>query len=96
MLSKRSIIVGLVGLNLFLLAAVILSSYELPTAYAQKMGAGGNFIAVTCEVDESYDVFYIVDLSNRRMHAIVPSRTPSGSPQVGATRDLERDFRRGQ
>ena len=35
--SKRSVIVALVGLNLFLLAAMVLSSYSLPAAYAQAV-----------------------------------------------------------
>ena len=41
MLAKRSVLVALVGLNLFLLASLLFNSYSLPTAYAQRAGAAG-------------------------------------------------------
>jgi hypothetical protein len=92
MSSKRSVIVALVGLNLFLLAAMVLSSYSLPAAYAQRMGAGINYISVTCEADLDYDVFYLVDLPNRTLHAFIPARTLDGKLQYVGSRDLARDF----
>ena len=65
--TRRSLIVALVGLNLFLLAALILSSYSPPAAYAQRAPGSWNFIAVTCEVDQAYDAFYLIDLGERRL-----------------------------
>ena len=91
--SKRSIIVALVGLNLFLLAAMVLSTYSLPAAYAQRMGAGINYISVTCEADLDSDVFYLVDLASRRLHAFIPARTLDGKLQYVGSRDLARDFK---
>ncbi|MHC4067289.1 MAG: hypothetical protein ACYSUI_22685 [Planctomycetota bacterium] len=94
--SKRSVIAALVGINLFLLAALILSSYSPPAAYAQRVGGAWNYIAVSCEVDESYDVFYLVDLGDRRLHAFVPSQKQDGSIEYVGSRSLESDFRRSQ
>ena len=94
--TKRSLIVALVGVNLFLLAALLLSSYAPPAAHAQRVGGAWNYIAVSCEVDESYDAFYLVDLSQRRLHAFVPSQQQDGSIEYVGSRSLEADFRRGQ
>lgn len=92
--TKRSIVVALVGINLFLLAALILSSYSLPAAYAQRAGYAANYVTVTCEVDESYDVFYLVDLPTRRLHAFAPSREAQGRLEYMGSRDLHSDFSR--
>jgi len=94
--AKRSIIVALVGINLFLLAALILSSYSPPAAYAQRVGGAWNYIAVTCEVDESYDALYLVDLGDRRLHAFVPSQQQNGSIEYVGSRSLKGDFDRSQ
>jgi hypothetical protein len=85
-----------VGINLFLLAALVLGTYSLPAAYAQRVGNAGNYVAVTCEVEDAYDVFYVVDLPTRRLHAFAPARTAAGGLQYIGSRDLESDFRRGQ
>ena len=92
--SKRSIVVALVGMNLFLLGALILSSYSLPAAYAQRAGYAANYVTVTCEVDESYDVLYLVDLPTRRLHAFLPSREAEGRLEYVDSRDLQQDFSR--
>ena len=94
--TKRTLIVALVGLNLFLLASIILSSYSLPAAYAQRVGAGSNYIGVTCEADEDYDLLYLLDLPERQLHAFAPSRTLDGKIERVANRNLESDFRRGK
>ena len=96
MLSKRGIIAALVGLNLVLLAAILLSVWSPPAAYAQRMGGSGQFIAVTCEADEAHDVLYLVDLPNRTLHAFMPTRQQDGKVQYIGSRDLERDFEGGQ
>jgi len=93
--TKRSIIVALAGINLFLLAALLLSSYSLPAAYAQRAGNSDNYIAVTCEVDESFDVYYVLDLPTRWLHAFAPSREAKGALEYLGSRNLESDFTRG-
>ncbi|MFQ5490881.1 MAG: hypothetical protein ACE5GE_09190, partial [Phycisphaerae bacterium] len=74
----------------------ILNAYSLPAAYAQRVGAGSNYIGVTCEVDEDYDVLYLLDLPERQLHAFVPSRKLDGKLERVASRNLEGDFRRGK
>ena len=94
--TKRSIIVGLVGVNLFLLVALAFSGYSLPAAYGQAGARAYNYLAVTCQVDEDYDVFYVLDLDSRRLHAFAPSRDAKGALQHLAWRDLSRDFGSGR
>ena len=94
--TKRSIIVALVGINLFLLGALVLSSHSLPVAYAQRAGHSNNYLSVTCQVDQGYDVFYIVDLETRQLHAFWPDRAAKGTLKYVGGRDLESDFSRGQ
>ena len=94
--TKRSIIVALVGVNLFLLAALVLGSYSLPAAHAQGIGAGGNYIAVTCQVDKYFDMFYLVDLQDRRLHGFLPTRQLDGTVKWVGSRNLAEDFGRGE
>ena len=94
MLTKRSVVVGLVGLNLFLLAALVLGSYSLPTAYAQAAGRAGEFLCITSGVSgQDYDVLYVLDLPERKLHAFIPT-IPLGQLEYATNRDLEKDFRR--
>ncbi|MCH8251892.1 MAG: hypothetical protein IID36_05505 [Planctomycetes bacterium] len=94
MLTKRSVIVGLVGLNLLLLAGLVLGSYSLPAAYAQAAGRAGEFLCVTCGVTgQDYDVLYVLDLPERKLHAFIPT-IPSGKLEYATQRDLKKDFQR--
>ncbi|GAG39493.1 unnamed protein product, partial [marine sediment metagenome] len=47
MFSKRAAVVILVGVNLLLLAALLIGSYSLPTAFAQSGARAGDFACVT-------------------------------------------------
>jgi len=94
MISKRSIIVALIGLNLFLLIAVVSGSYSLPSAMAQRRGASGDYVAVTCRADPNYDVLYIIDLAERALHCFVPDRDRSGHMTYAGVRNLVADFER--
>lgn len=89
---KRTIIVALVGLNLFLLAAMVFSTYSLPAAHAQGVGAGANYMTVTCESDLNYDTLYLIDLPNRTLHAFIPARTLDGRLKYVGRRNLQEDF----
>jgi len=46
-MSKRALIVLLLGLNLLLLATLILSSWSLPAAYGQAVPLGQNYLSIT-------------------------------------------------
>lgn len=94
MITKRSIIAALAGLNLLLLASLIFSSYSLPAAYAQRRGASSDFVAITCRADEDYDALYIIDLGERALHCFVPNRDRSGRITYAGGRNLVDDFSR--
>ena len=93
MFAKRSMIVMLVGLNLLLLAVLMLGSYSLPTAYAQVGARPGDFACVTAKVaGQTYDVLYVLDVPSRKLYAFYP--TGGHTNQLAATqpRDLAQDF----
>jgi hypothetical protein len=101
-MTKHVLIVVLVGLNLFLLAGVILVTYSPPAAMAQAAtvegAADGNYILIAAEAGLNNDVVYVFDMGNEFLHAF---RTPF--PRLGDdqpvrighvfTRDLSRDFK---
>ena len=95
MFTKRSMIVMLVGLNLFLLAVLLFGSYSLPAAYAQVGARPGDFACVTAKVaGQTYDVLYVLDVPSRKLYAFYP--TGGHTNQLAATqpRDLAKDFDR--
>ncbi len=92
MLNKRSVIVALVGLNLFLFALLALSSYSPTMAFAQAGGRAGDFSCVTAKAaGQSYDVVYVLDRQGRKLHAFYPGA--QGKFAYGKFRDLTADFR---
>lgn len=94
MLTKRSIITGLVGLNLLLCAILLAGSLKSPSVFAQAGGAPGNYITVTAKASgQSYDVLYLLNTSTRKLHAFYPN--PRGNRYLHAhPRDLLKDFDR--
>ncbi len=95
-MSKRGIVVLLVGLNLCLAAVLILSAWKPPAAYAQAAPLGQNYAVVAGEIRDGVDALYILDLAQRRLHVFVPNRDQNNRRlfHVGY-RDLQRDFRGG-
>jgi len=93
--SKHSIIVLLVGLNLFLLGVLLIGSYSLPSAYAQSGGRAGDFALVTAKVaGQSYDAVYVLDRPSRKLFALYPTGGGQRVQFVAAPpRDLVKDFR---
>ncbi len=92
MFTKRSLIVLLVGANLFLLALLLFGSYSLPAAYAQAGGRAGDFSLVTAKAAaQNYDVVYVLDRPARKLHAFYP--TGRGGFAYAQWRDLVSDFR---
>ena len=92
MLSRKSLLVAMVGLNLFLLALLLIGSYSLPAAHAQAQGGSAKFVCVTAKAPgQGYEVFYLADLSERKLHAFFPT----ANHQLTHTGfvDLEREFR---
>ena len=92
---KRGIIVGLIGLNLLLLAGLILSSYSMPAAYAQSRGRPGDFLMATCEIHEDYDALAIINIQEAAMFVWVPREVKGGVTLAPTgTRNLTHDFAR--
>ena len=95
MLTKHALIVLLVGLNLFLLGVLLIGSYSLPGAYAQPQARAGDFVCVTAKVrGQSYDVYYVLDLPQRRLHAFYPASQQTREHTHAGSRDLAADFGR--
>ncbi len=94
-MTRQSLMVLLVGINLFLLAVLLVGSYSLPAAGAQTTGAAGGFVAVTAAADgEEYEVLYVLDLAVRKLHAFAPTNVQTKRLKYLDTRDLEADLRR--
>lgn len=94
MLTKRSLIVALVGLNLLLAAVLIFSLNLLPVAHAARGGRPGDYAMCTVKVHEDFDVIYILDQQVRKLHCFVPSVNHDGKLTFAQSRDLESDVRR--
>ncbi len=95
MFGKRSAIVTLVGLNLLLLAALILGSYSLPAVYAQGGARPGDFACVTAKAaGQTYEVLYVLDVPAHKLYAFHPTRGHTNQLAATAPRDLARDFNR--
>ena len=96
-MNKKSLIVLLVGLNLLLLATLILTSWQLPAAYAQAAPLGQNYVMVAGEIRDGVDALYVIDLSNRRMHVFIPNRNQADRKLIySGYRDLDKEFRGGR
>lgn len=93
MLTKRSLIAGLIGLNLLLFAVLLMSSIQSPSAYAQAGGRPGNYITVTAKAaGQSFDVLYMLNPATRKLNAFYPAR--GGKYILAPERDLISDFGR--
>ncbi|HRX85569.1 MAG TPA: hypothetical protein P5572_11175 [Phycisphaerae bacterium] len=75
MSRKRTIIVALVGLNLLLLAGLVLSTHEPPAAFAQGRGRPGDYLMATCQVHEDYDALIVVNSQRGGLFVWIP-RSP--------------------
>lgn len=92
-MSKKSIIVGLAGVNLLLLAALLATVTWLPTAQAQPAGGpGGGHLTITARVEPDVDALFLLDLTAERLHGFVPERQQTGQLHYLGFRDLKRDF----
>lgn len=91
--SKPCVIVLLAGLNLLLLAALLLSASTPPKAFAQARGKMGEFVAVTAKASaRSYDVLYVLDSREQLLYAFYSTRGAAGQLTWSAPRDLRKDF----
>ncbi|MGB9626924.1 MAG: hypothetical protein ACPMAQ_18885, partial [Phycisphaerae bacterium] len=61
-MSRQSVLVLLVGLNLLLLGAIILSLYTPPAALAQAPGRSADYLLVSGRIQIEHDAVYLFDL----------------------------------
>lgn len=95
MLSKRSLVVILVGVNLLLLGLLLLGSFSLPSVLAQMSARPGDFACVTAKAaGQSYHTLFIVDVPKRTLHAFYPVDGHTNDLVAAAPRDLAKDFDR--
>ncbi len=93
MFTKRSIIVLLAGLNVLLAAGLLAGVVALPTAHAQAGGRAGGFISVSAKArGQAYDVVYILDKTQEKLHAFYPANVQTKKFSYGQNRDLKQDF----
>ena len=96
-MTKRALVVFLVGVNLLLLACLILTAYSPPAAEAQAVSRRGEFILIAAEAEVTNDTIYLLDLAQRQMHAFRARLPASAEEPIMVrwyhTRDLQRDFR---
>ncbi len=98
-MSKRVLVVLLVGVNVLLLAALILTVFSPPRAMAQAAAAAarrGETMLFSARAEVGNDAVYLLDSGARQLHVF---RTTF--PRVGGqptrvryvtSRDLSRDF----
>ena len=93
MISKRSGIVILVGLNLLLAALLVVGTYSPPAAFALSGGRGGDFACITAKTaGQNYDVVYVLDQAADKLHAFHPESANRANYTHGGFRDLRQDF----
>ena len=89
---KQALIVALVCLNAALLVALVFGT-ATPTAEAQVVGGGANYLLMTGRIGGQYDGVFLLDLKTRQIAAVRLDK--NRKRLVGlAKRDLTRDFGR--
>jgi hypothetical protein len=95
-MTRRTFVVLLAGLNLFLFTFLALSTYSPPQAFAQGLSRSGEYIMVSGRTIQSNDAIYLLDLRTRQLHAFQSTFPRAGGDPVRVslvhTRDLVRDF----
>ena len=89
---KRLAIMGLVCLNLVLLAGLVILSYDLPEALAQQRGGGGKYAVVTAQYTGGSDALYVLHTQKKVLLVIIPAQNQSGRIGSITTRDVSGDM----
>ncbi len=95
--TRDAAIALLVLVNLVLLCAVLAQAISLPKADAQVAAGGqggGQFLAVSGQVQSGLDAEYVIDATHDRLFVLSPSRTGGNLAPMELTdmRDLKADF----
>lgn len=93
MLTKRSWIVLLGGLNVVLGGLLVAGLVSLPQAHAQGGARPGDLITVTANAgNRNYDVLFMLDVPARKLHAFYPANPQQRTIEHAPPRDLAVDF----
>ena len=96
-MNRHGLIVLLVGVNLLLLATLIILNASPPPALAQAAPLGQNYAMVASRIRQDMDGLYVLDLSQRRLHLFIPNRDQVNRRAIYmGYRDLQKDFRGGR
>ncbi len=96
-MNKRAMIVLLVGVNLVLLAGLILTAYDLPKAHAQGVGMSANYMMSAGQIETGLDALYIVDMTEGDLTVVLVNKQ-GNKPQIVSrqrSRNLQDDLARG-
>lgn len=97
-MTKRTVLALLVGVNLLLLAVLVLITYTPPQAFAEGPSRSGEYILVSARAVQSNDTIYLLDLRTQQLHAFQSTFPRAGGDPIRVTlahtRDLTRDFGR--
>jgi hypothetical protein len=92
---KRTLIVALTGLNLLLLAGLVLTAYEPPAAQAQPRGRAGDYVMATVQIHNDYEALVVVNIQQSALFVWVPRQSGKAIRLVPTgQRNLDLDFRR--
>lgn len=99
-MTRRAWIVLLAGVNVALLAAIVLTVYTPPSALAQAVAARrGEYLLVSGRAEVSNDALFLVDAGGRKLHifrtAIRQSNVEPAVMVYTGGRDLAQDFKGG-
>lgn len=92
-MDKRTIVAVLIGLNLILGTALVLTTVTPPVAQAQVPGGlADNYLLVAGEVQDEWDAVYLIDRQARVLHGFSYDRARKSLIHTDA-RSLTEDFR---
>ena len=92
-MTKKSILIALIGVNLALLVGLLFTTAGLPTAQAQPGGATGGYAMVTNRFSTNSDALLLLDATAQRLHLFAPHQRHDGRLNYVNFRNLEADFR---
>lgn len=94
-MPRKNLTLGLlVVVNLVLLSVLLGHAVRGQPAFAQPVNISSDYLAVAAEVQSGLDAVYLIDVADRRLYMLVPSKGGKPMQLEGvATRDLNDDFR---
>lgn len=90
---KKPLIIGLVCINVLLVAALVFTA-GTPRANAQVYRGGADYLMVSGHVGTDWDAVYILDLGGRKLLGLRYDKTRKQMMPIRG-RELNNDFRRG-